>query len=158
MFFLPLGPLFFIIYVNELNPVTVRGNIIMFADDTVLFSHLDPKNPKLTANQQDLDSLHTWCKNHNLSINLNKTSYVIFGQKRFINKVAKKQIQVKVNAQLALCLAVPDPERSGPVTGGRPARTAQVTRIDWWRVTTVSEAGGSRRKCPRCAECVTSLS
>ena len=69
----------------------------MFADDTVLFSHLDPKNPNLTANQQDLDSLHTWCKNHNLSSNLNKTTYVIFGQKRLINKVAKKQIQVKVN-------------------------------------------------------------
>ena len=34
----------------------------MFADDTVLCSHLDPKNPNLTANQQDLDSLHTWCK------------------------------------------------------------------------------------------------
>ena len=50
----------------------------------------------LTANQQDLDSLHTWCKNHNLSINLNKTSYVIFGQKRLINKVAKKEIQIKV--------------------------------------------------------------
>ena len=92
-----LGPLFFIIYVNKLSTVTDRGNIIMFADDTVLCSHLDPKNPNLTANQQDLDSLHTWCKKHNLSINLNKTSYVIFGQKRLINKVAKKQIQVKVN-------------------------------------------------------------
>ena len=61
-------------------------------------------------------------------------------------------------AQLALCLAVPDPERSGPVTGGRPARTGHVNRLvyssgespegGWPLFPKLAEAAGNARGVP----------
>ena len=66
-----LGPLLFMIYINNL-PNAVLGFTILFADDTCLML----RNSNLLTLQNDLNSqascLNKWCKSNKLTINLQK--------------------------------------------------------------------------------------
>ena len=63
-----LGPLFFILYVNDLNNASLL-DAILFADDTNLFiSHNDPVYLINTLNRE-LNKLSTWFAANRLSLN-----------------------------------------------------------------------------------------
>ena len=68
-----LGPSTFIINASTLKPKHQQNNIVKFADDTYLII------PSSNANtiQSELDSLSTWAKLSNLSLNLNKSFELI---------------------------------------------------------------------------------
>ena len=63
-----LGPLLFIIYVNDLLislPNVSTENVIMYAEDTVLYAnHKDPKIC-MEKSQGLMDGLFTWCQKTN---------------------------------------------------------------------------------------------
>ena len=72
-----LGPLFFILYINDLNNVTNLDSIL-FADDTNLFiSHKDPDFLISTLNCE-LIKLSKWFRANRLSLNLTKTNFMEF--------------------------------------------------------------------------------
>ena len=73
-----LGPLLFLIYVNDIINSSSILSFIMFADDTnILFSH---KNlPELIATlNSELSNISSWFKCNKLSLNINKTNYMHF--------------------------------------------------------------------------------
>ena len=73
-----LGPLLFIIYVNDLKNASNLLDPIMFADDTNLFySHKNIKTLFETMNQE-LGKLNTWFQANKLSLNTGKTKYTFF--------------------------------------------------------------------------------
>ena len=56
-----LGPLLFLIYVNDILTVCSFSSVFMFADDTKLVSSI--KSTVQSAEmQKDLDNLFAWCK------------------------------------------------------------------------------------------------
>ena len=72
-----LGPLFFILYVNDLNNASIL-DAILFADDTNLFiSHNDPVYLTTTLSIE-LNKLSTWFAANRLSLNLSKTNFMVF--------------------------------------------------------------------------------
>ena len=72
-----LGPLFFILYVNDLNNAPLL-DVILFADDTNLFiSHNDPGYLNDTLNSE-LNNLPSWFAANRLSLNLCKTNFRVF--------------------------------------------------------------------------------
>ena len=72
-----LGPLFFILYIKDLNNATNLDSIL-FADDTNLFiSHKDPDFLISTLNCE-LIKLSTWFRARRLSLNLTKTNFMEF--------------------------------------------------------------------------------
>ena len=72
-----LGPLFFILYINDLNNAS-KLDSILFADDTNLFiSHTDPDFLISTLNCE-LDKLSNWFSANRLSLNLTKTNFMEF--------------------------------------------------------------------------------
>ena len=72
-----LDPLFFILYINDLNNASML-DAILFADDTNLFiSHNDPVYLINTLNRE-LDKLSTWFTANRLSLNLSKTNFIVF--------------------------------------------------------------------------------
>ena len=79
-----VGPLLFLIYVNVL-PCASGCQTTLFADDTSL--HLSHKNIKtLQLNvQNELDKVDTWMRSNRLSINYNKTAYMILTATRSQN-------------------------------------------------------------------------
>ena len=73
-----LGPLLFLIYVNDLSYSSGLLEPIMFADDTNLFfSHKDIKELFRIVNIE-LDKICTWFKANKLSLNEGKTKHTLF--------------------------------------------------------------------------------
>lgn len=72
-----LGPLLFLLYINDLPNVTEQ-NCILFADDTTLIIKCKTKNEMQLTAKTEFDKIMTWLKNNNLNINLDKTKYIQF--------------------------------------------------------------------------------
>ena len=74
-----LGPLFVIIYVNDLLEQFVGSdvNITLYADDTVIYTkHSTPRQAADQLNE-GLEKLSVWCINNKLTINVKKTKHLI---------------------------------------------------------------------------------
>ena len=75
-----LGPLLFNLYINGL-PNIVQSDMILYADDSVVFASGKTLQEASDLVQNDLNGVGTWCKYHKLSINVNKTKAMHFGVK-----------------------------------------------------------------------------
>ena len=79
-----LGPLLFIIYINDLSNVSKIFHPIIYADDTTLLSTLQVFQTKdsavnVSANiNQELLEITKWMKLNKLSLNAKKTKFMIF--------------------------------------------------------------------------------
>ena len=73
-----LGPLLFIVYINDMHSALKRSIVHHFADDTnLLFSHKDPKVIEKIMNNE-LKLLYDWLCANKLSLNVGKTEFIIF--------------------------------------------------------------------------------
>jgi hypothetical protein len=72
-----LGPLFFLIYVNDLPTLINKGNnMVLFADDTnIRITDSNRRDFKINANQT-LQDIYTWFSINLLTLNFNKTQCV----------------------------------------------------------------------------------
>ena len=93
-----LGPLLFLIYINDIALANQDLKIRLFADDSNLFvCHKDLTTLFNIANYQ-IDCLNEWLIANKLSINLNKTNYMIFKPtKQLNNDIKNLNLQIKFN-------------------------------------------------------------
>ena len=76
-----MGPLLFIIYMNDICNVSELLYTIMYADDTsVIMSGNDLESLIQSVNSELC--IHTWLKANKLSLNVNKTYYLVFHRAR----------------------------------------------------------------------------
>jgi len=73
-----LGPLFFLLYINDLANVCNKVLSILFADDTNLFLAGKDIDIMIHSMNQELETLLLWLHANKLSLNVKKTHYVIF--------------------------------------------------------------------------------
>ena len=77
-----LGPLLFLIYINDIANCSEMLSFRIFADDTnIFFSSSDPSHLETVLNQELLKTKE-WCDINKLSINLKKTNYMIIKSPR----------------------------------------------------------------------------
>ena len=76
-----LGPLFYIIYANDIIN-DLNGQVALYADDTVLYSSAKKTETIERSLQRDMDTLAQWCRNNQLTINTKKTKVMIVGNKK----------------------------------------------------------------------------
>ena len=87
-----LGPLLFIIYVNDLVECVESCKIQLYADDTVLyFSHSSINNIELALNS-DLKNVYNWMCQNKLTVNCQKTECMLLGSKHMLSKENVLQI------------------------------------------------------------------
>ena len=67
-----LGPILFLIFINDLVKAAPMFNYILFADDTNIFS----KDPLLL--KSNLKNIEEWCIANRLILNYTKTFQVVF--------------------------------------------------------------------------------
>jgi hypothetical protein len=70
-----LGPLLFLIYINDLTTLSDKMLTIMFADDTSIFIQGNNIHEMEIAMNSEIKRLSIWLKINKLSLNIKKNSY-----------------------------------------------------------------------------------
>ena len=76
-----LGPLLFILYINDMRNCSNIFEFILFADDTNLFASGNDISLLINIVNNELIKLCVWFQVNKLSLNVNKTNYMLFGRK-----------------------------------------------------------------------------
>ena len=81
-----LGPLLFLIYINDLENVIKKCDTFLYADDTVIVTSA-PNMYIIHRNlQHDLQNITNWCKGNELTLNIKKTKCMVLGTKHKIKR------------------------------------------------------------------------
>lgn len=93
-----LGPLLFILYINDLAFTCPSVDLDLYADDTTLYkSGYDI--PEIESHLQvSLDSISNWCKINNMLIHPSKSKCMLIGSKFKLRKV--NALQLMINGSL----------------------------------------------------------
>ena len=89
------GPLLFLIYINDIPNSSNLFNFLMYADDTTLFcclEDIDSVNKELVLNSE-LKSVHLWLSANKLTLNVNKSKYMLF-RKHNNTQLPKLNLQI----------------------------------------------------------------
>jgi len=73
-----LGPLLFIIYINDLALVSEYFHSIIYADDTTLLAKLSTFKSSYVDVNYEINKISKWMKANQLSLNSNKTKAMVF--------------------------------------------------------------------------------
>ena len=73
-----LGPILYLIYVNELPYISEQFSTCLFADDTTLIFEGDSKYDLFNKCDLGVNLFFQWCCANRLSINISKTNLMLF--------------------------------------------------------------------------------
>ena len=94
-----LGPLMFLVYINDLPNISKILDFYLFADDTNIYYEDDSLQNLEKKVNKELHSLYLWLSVNRLSLNIDKTNFVIFHP---YNKPLKYNVTIKINKK-AIC-------------------------------------------------------
>ena len=64
-----LGPLFYIMYANDISKTVKNCEVALYADDTVLFTANRDFGVSINSLQEDINALAGWCCNNDIRAN-----------------------------------------------------------------------------------------
>lgn len=73
-----LGPLLFLLYINDITNTSSILSFLLFADDTNIFCSHHNLNTLINILNNELPKLSLWFKCNKLSLNINKTNFMYF--------------------------------------------------------------------------------
>ena len=79
-----LGPVFYILYANDISNVIKHCKIALYADDTVLYTANPNFETSMVNMHRDVNALVTWCNVNGIRMNTNKTKLMCFGSPKKI--------------------------------------------------------------------------
>ena len=88
-----LGPLLFLIYINDLPNISNTLDFSLFADDTNIYHEAESPEKLESDLNRGLKELHCWLIVNRLSLNIEKTNFVIFHP---YNKKSKYNVTLKI--------------------------------------------------------------
>ena len=88
-----LGPLLFLIYVNDMHACLSNLTCIHFADDTTVSLFGDNLAEMVPVINLELSKIDTWLQSYRLALNVTKTSFMIFSNK---NKALTNPIVIRI--------------------------------------------------------------
>ena len=94
-----LGPLLFIIYMNDLPHCIENGHVAMYADDTSTSCEVKSVHDITVKVIPDLVKLCDWLKSRKLSLNMMKTEFMIIGSTQNVLKFGD-MIAIRIDDQL----------------------------------------------------------
>ena len=91
-----LGPLLFLIYINDLTNSSKFFSFFLFADDTNIYCESD--DPALLTRKvnRELKKVKLWLDSNKLALNISKTNYVLFHSPR---KELANDLNIKIGKQ-----------------------------------------------------------
>lgn len=88
-----LGPLLFLIYINDFVNCQLKGKVSHYADDTIIF--YSGQNAAIINNiiKEDIKLIEEWCCTNKLCLNINKCEVITFGETKWeLNVTIKNKI------------------------------------------------------------------
>jgi len=91
-----LGPLLFLIYINDIVYVSDLISLILYADDTNIFLANRNLSQLINIINGELKLISHWFQINRLSLNVNKTNFIIFTspQKKYDHNIVTDQISI----------------------------------------------------------------
>lgn len=74
-----LGPILFLLYINDLASININGSFTLFADDTTILWHNKDLEILHEVICSDIHLVKKWCDANLLALNITKTNVVTFG-------------------------------------------------------------------------------
>ena len=97
-----LGPLLFLVYINDMHLAINRLQTVHFADDTTLSIAGRDLDELVQVTNAELARVDAWLQCNRLSLNINKTHFTIFSNK---NKTMNDSIKIRgVNIEQKKCV------------------------------------------------------
>ena len=87
-----LGPLFYIVYANDIANIINNCDIALYADDTVLFTANNNFLVSVRKLQDDLNALNVWCHENGIKANTDKTKVMVFWSPSVLEKTPEFNI------------------------------------------------------------------
>ena len=91
-----LGPLLFLVFVNDLPTCLQHCELVMYADDTVIYYSGSLKNVEHCINS-DLSRLAVWFSDNRLTLNIPKSKFMVFGTAQSANFKSAQAICAQLN-------------------------------------------------------------
>ena len=77
-----LGPLLFVVYINDLPTAVNHCSVTLYADDTVLYCYSANIKDLENALNEDLSRIAPWLNRSKLTLNIEKTKTMLIGSDR----------------------------------------------------------------------------
>ena len=90
-----LGPLLFLIYVNDLPDCHLASDIILYADNTVIYYSTKNVSDLDHHINADLRTVSEWFSRNLLTLNISKCNFVIFGSPKKLNHIQDILVEVE---------------------------------------------------------------
>lgn len=80
-----LGPTLFIMYINDIVKISQLMKFVLFADDTNIICSGNNLEQLLEQITEEMNKLKNWFNENKLSLNLKKTKFMLFGNRKNYN-------------------------------------------------------------------------
>jgi hypothetical protein len=80
-----LGPLLFVIFINDINKCFINANFLLYADDLKIYLKINNYQDHILL-QEDLDRFSSYCIKNKLELSLNKCKSISFTKKKLVSR------------------------------------------------------------------------
>ena len=95
-----LGPLLFLLYVNDFENCLECMTPNMFADDTCVTIASENLNDLITDVKNELENISNWMRIKKLSLNASKSELMVVGHRRKLNRVGNELSNLVLNNEV----------------------------------------------------------
>ena len=99
-----LGPLLFVLFINDLPQSIPNGSVFMYADDTTISVSGSTKFEIETQLNDVMKLTYEWLIRNKLILNIDKTKVMLLGSRQRINLMPDKDLHVNVNDRPIACV------------------------------------------------------
>lgn len=93
-----IGPILFLVFINDLSCFLPHGRLLSYADDTQLLDSSPPDVIGMSSLksrvEESIQSLQSWFQSNSLKMNPGKTDFILIGTKASIRKTADFHINI----------------------------------------------------------------
>ena len=89
-----LGPLLFILFINDISQAVKHSTVSLYADDTCLYYAADNSTDLSTCMNEDLNRISKWLSCNELLLNTDKCEFMVFGSRHKLLSFVNVQVNI----------------------------------------------------------------